>query len=107
MQLVVVGYEQAIAFAEDGTAARLYGLGLAQAGLDFRRYALEQWLERFEVFARLAIRDLLGGALLGAGADMAQERDVVRIGYARQLGGQAVDVDGFICRRGIGRRSGE
>ena len=52
-------------------AARLYGLGLAQAGLDFRRYALEQWLERLEVFARLAIRDLLGGALVGAGADMA------------------------------------
>ena len=37
---------------------------------------LEKRLERFEVQALFAARNFLGLALLGAGADMAQVRDV-------------------------------
>ena len=85
------------------TAARFDGLGLAHTGFDFRLHALEQGPEGLEVLAGLAIRDLLGGALFGAGTDMAQDRDVVRAGNIRQFGSQVVDVNSFVRRSGNGR----
>jgi len=88
-------------------AARFDGLGLAHTGFDLRLHALEQGSKGLEVLAGLAIRDLLGSALFGARADMAQDRDVVRAGNIRQLCSQLVDVDGFVLRRGNGRRPGE
>src|SRR5690606_26048000 len=96
-----IEYEKVPGF--NRTAARFDGLGLAHTGFDFRLHALEQGPEGLEVLAGLAIRDLLGGALVGAGADMTQDRDVVRVANIRQFGSQVVDVDGLNRRSSHGR----
>jgi hypothetical protein len=75
------------------------------ASVDLAPDALEEWFERLEVLTRLAMRDFFSGALVGAGADMAQRRNVGGAGFGavRELGQQFVVVDG-VCRR-RGRRS--
>ena len=79
---------------------------VADAGIEVALHLLEQRLERLEVLARLAIGDLLGGALVGARADMAQLGDVVGARRARQLGQQLVIVDGSsVARRRLGAPS--
>ena len=76
----------------DGAATRLDGLRLAQARLEVGRDALEQRPQRLEVLARLAVGNLLGRPLVGAGADMTQNGDVVVVRGSGQLGCQLVQV---------------
>src|SRR3546814_17034677 len=46
--------------------------GNAYAGIKVDTHLLEPRLEAIEVGARLAVRDLFGGAIFGGGADMAE-----------------------------------
>ena len=69
------------------------GPGLADAGLELLLHLLEQRLEPLEVLALLAVGDLLGGALLGAGADMAQTVMSSAPAAPAELGEQFVVVD--------------
>ncbi|CAG9238643.1 hypothetical protein BGLA2_860013 [Burkholderia gladioli] len=59
--------------------ACFYRLRLAHAGLYLFLRALEQGPKGLEVLAGLAIRNLISRTLFGAGANMAQDCDVVRV----------------------------
>ena len=80
---------------------------LPDAALDLLLHLLKQRLEAIEVLAFLAIGDFLGGALLGAGADMAKFGDVGRTRRALQFGKQLVLVHRLHRRGGSGRRSSQ
>ena len=75
----------------------------ADAGLNLLLNLLKQRLEVIEVLALLAIGDFLGGALVGAGADMAKLGDVGCACRALQFGKQFVLVHRLRRRGGSSR----